>query len=82
MDPQTTLNELLDAIGFREWNRVRELSDALLTWMEGGGFPPVTLGAESLGKRWHRAIATFICHAAVSRADDAAKRRKRRGGQS
>ncbi len=82
MDPQAALNELLDALGSRHWDRVRELSDALLTWMERGGFPPVTVGAESLGKRWHRAIATFICHAAVSRADHAAKRRKRLGGQS
>ena len=82
MDPQVTLDELLDAIGKRHWEEVRELSDTLLTWMERGGFPPVTVGPESLGKQWHRAMATFVCHAAVSRANDAAKRRQRRQGGS
>lgn len=78
MDPHSTLNDLLDAIVRRDWERVRELSDALLTWMENGGFPPEAIGSSKLGKRWHRTIATFICHAAVSRADDAAKRRRRK----
>jgi hypothetical protein len=80
MDPQATLNDLLSAIGERDWDRVRELSDALLTWMERGGFPPDTVGARSLGVQWHRAVATFVCHAATSRANDAMKRRMRKGG--
>lgn len=82
MDPQETLSELLDVLAKRDWDRVRELSDALLTWMEKGGFPPVTIGPQSLGKRWHRTITTFICHAAVSCANDAEKRRRRRRGES
>jgi len=80
MDPQATLTELLEAIGKRDWDRVRELSNALLGWMESGGFPPTVVGPDSLGKQWHRTMATFVCHAAVSRANDAAKRRKRQGG--
>ena len=80
MDPQATLAELMNAIGCREWQHVREVSDALLTWMENGGFPPETIGPNSLGKRWHRTIATFVCHAATSRANHALKRRQRRGG--
>jgi hypothetical protein len=80
MDPEATLNDMLDAITDRDWDRVTELSDALLTWMEKGGFPPEAIGSSRLGKRWHRTIATFICHAATSRANDAAKRRRRKGG--
>lgn len=79
MDPQATLSELLEAIVDRDWDRVTELSDVLLTWMEHGGFPPEAIGSAKLGKRWHRTIATFICHAATSRANDAAKRRQRKG---
>lgn len=79
MDPQQTLTDLLDALGRRDWDRVDELSDALLTWMENRGFPPVTIGPESLGKEWHRAVATFVCHAAASKARDA-RRRRQKGG--
>lgn len=81
MDPQATLNDLLDAVADRDWDRVRELSDALLTWMERGGFPPEAVGPSKLRKRWHRTIATFIFHAATSRANGVAKRRQRwKGG--
>lgn len=78
MEPHATLNDMIDAIVKRDWDRVRELSDALLTWMENGGFPPEAIGPSKLGKRWHRTIVTFICHAASSRADDAINRRRQR----
>lgn len=81
MDPQQTLNDMLDGIVARDWERVMELSDALLTWMENGGFPPEAIGSSELGKRWHRTIATFLCHAATSRADDALNRRRQRDSQ-
>ena len=80
MDPQATLKDLLEAMGERDWDRVRDLSGALLTWMDRGGFPPDTVGAKHLGVRWHRAVATFVCHAAASRANDALKRRRRKPG--
>ena len=76
MDPQATLNELLDAVGRRDWDQIHELSEVLLGWMEQGGFPPEVVGPVSLGKRWHRTMATFVCHTAVARANDAARRRK------
>lgn len=79
MDPQQTLTELLDALELRDWDAVDELSDALLTWMENRGFPPITIGSEKLGKEWHRAVATFLCHAAASKANDA-RNRGRKGG--
>lgn len=80
MDPHATLNELLAALGERDWDRIEELADALLRWMECRGFPPTTLGPESLGKEWHRAVATFVCYAAKSKVRDARKRRRKRGG--
>jgi len=79
MDPQTTLIDLFDAIERRDWERVRELSDALLGWMERGGFPPEVAGPGTLGKRWHQTMATFVCHAAVARANEAARRRQKGG---
>ena len=79
MDPQASLNELLTAVEDRDWDRIEELADALLHWMEHSGFPPKTLGPESLGKQWHRAVATFVCYAAKSKVRDARKRRGKRG---
>ena len=80
MDPQATLDELLMAIGERDFERIDELADALLRWMEHRGFPPRTLGPETLGRQWHRAVATFVCYAAKSKVRDARKRRRKRGG--
>lgn len=80
MDPDTALKELLDALECRDWSRVDESSEALLDWMQGSGFPPVTVGPKTLGVQWHRTIATFVCHAAKARANDARKRRQRKRG--
>ena len=33
MDPETTLAEFLDAVGHRDWDRVEECSENLLTWI-------------------------------------------------
>lgn len=78
MDPEATLAELVAAVGDREWDRVDELVEGLLQWMERRGFPPTTVGPKSLGKHWHRAIATFVCYTARSTARDARKRAKRK----
>ncbi|MBC7820048.1 MAG: hypothetical protein IAG10_24460 [Planctomycetaceae bacterium] len=78
MDPDTALAELLDALGQRDWNRVEECSSGLLDWMERSGFPPVTIGPKTLGVQWHRTVATFVCHAAQSKVNDARKRRQRK----
>lgn len=80
MDPNVTLLELLAALQERHWDRVEELAASLLDWMQRRGFPPVTVGPESLGRQWHRAVATFICHAAQSKVNDARKRRQRKRG--
>ncbi len=80
MDPDATLRDLLHALNSRDWDRVDELQDALLTWMERRGFPPMTIGHKDLGLEWHRAVATFICHAAASKVKDARQRRSRKQG--
>lgn len=78
MDPDAALQELLDAVRVRDWDRIDELADGLLGWMERRGFPPMTLGPKEMGREWHRTVATFVCHAAKSKANDARKRRTRR----
>ncbi|HQX53809.1 MAG TPA: hypothetical protein PLR25_28095 [Planctomycetaceae bacterium] len=78
MDPQQTLTFMLDALEEKRREDAKELADALHEWLVKGGFPPTTLGDSSLGKEWHRAIATFACLAAASTVEDILKRRQRR----
>lgn len=78
MDPDAALTDLITAVGARDWDRVDELTEGLLQWMEKRGFPPMTLGPKSLGKNWHRTIATFVCHLAKSNVRDARKRLDRK----
>ena len=78
MDPQQTLADMLTALQEKRWDDAKELADALYEWLVKGGFPPTTLGDVSLGREWHRAVATFACLAAASKVDDIRKRRDRR----
>lgn len=68
MDPQTTWNGLLVAVEEQDWETVRELASALRNWLDRDGFPPVTIGTESLGREWHTAIALLTCEMALARA--------------
>jgi hypothetical protein len=78
MDPQQTLTDMLDALRRKQWDEAKELADALYEWIRKGGFPPVTIGDESLGKNWHKTIASFACLAVANKVDDIRKRRERR----
>lgn len=78
MDPQQTLADLLTAMKEKRWDDANELAEALQGWLTRGGFPPTTLGDAALGKEWHRAVAAFICMAAISKVTDIQKHRKRR----
>ena len=78
MDPQQTLADMLTALKEKRWDDAKELADALYEWLVKGGFPPVTLGDMSLGREWHRAVATFASLAASSKVDNIRKRRTRR----
>jgi hypothetical protein len=77
MDPDAALAELLAAVGERDWDRIDELADGLLHWLQHRGFPPTTVGPKALGKEWHAAVATFVCHVAKSKVRDARRRRNR-----
>ncbi len=61
MDPQQCWTDLLEALKRNDWDAAQELADALSAWLRKNGFPPITVGAESLGARWHRTIASFVC---------------------
>jgi hypothetical protein len=74
MDPQATWTELLEAREQGAWDRAEELANALLDWMDRKGFPPMTVGSQSLGKGWHRTIAHFVCILTLNNVRDARKR--------
>lgn len=78
MDPQQTWTDMLEALERKQWEAAKELADSLYEWLKKGGFPPVTIGHESIGKRWHHAIAQFVCLVVASKVNDLAKRRARR----
>jgi hypothetical protein len=78
MDPQQTWTEMLEALKRKEWDDAKELADALYEWIRKGGFPPVTVGDESLGKNWHKTIASFTCLVTANKVDDVMKRRSQR----
>lgn len=76
MDCQTTWNELHAALAKRDWDRVRELAEALLQWIARDGFPPQTSSYTGLTKTWHRDVTYLVCHLALGSIP---KRRKRKG---
>lgn len=78
MDPQQAWQDMLDALQSRQWDEAKELANALYEWIRKGGFPPTTVGEESLGKRWHKTIASFTCLAVANKVDDVRKRRASR----
>lgn len=78
MDPHQTWADMLSSLKRKQWGDAKELADALYDWIRKGGFPPVTIGDESLGKSWHRTIASFTCLAVANKFDEIHKRRQRR----
>jgi hypothetical protein len=71
MDPQATLDRLLTGLALQNRDEVRAAADDLRAWLNGGGFPPLTIGSGSLGATWHSTIAAFVCDLAASRSLDA-----------
>ncbi len=71
MDPDATLKLLLEAIVEKNGDDIRELSRALLDWLDNGGFPPKTIGLWKLGQDWHVSMARHICAIAVSSVQSA-----------
>ncbi|MEZ6055453.1 MAG: hypothetical protein R3C01_01990 [Planctomycetaceae bacterium] len=67
MDPQQTWADMLEALYRKRWSEAKERADTLLEWLQSGGFPPVTIGDNSLGNPWHRTIASFVCRTVANR---------------
>ena len=78
MDPQAAWDEMLTAIVQRDWDRAFETSEALLSWMKNGGFPPQT-SAVTMRHQWNRAMAEFGCLLALQFVRQARKRKQRKG---
>ena len=81
MDSNAAFRDLLDALESCDWKETIELSMTLITWMERGGDPPLTVGEAILGDDWHRTIATFLCYAARTKATSEFRRQRRRASR-
>jgi len=68
MDPQVTWDDLLSAYADGDWNHVEELAEALLDWLQRGGFPPRAVTGSHMGQDWDRVIALAGCRFAVRQA--------------
>lgn len=78
MDPHATWRDMQNALKDEDWELAIELAEALLTWLKGGGFPPL-IGDKDLPYGWHRKLAeagaTFVIIAAgLEQIDDEAER--------
>ena len=71
MDPQVTWENLLDAYADGDWPAAIEHAEALLSWMERGGFPPQTMPPSMNGRQFRpeleRAIAIAACRLALEK---------------
>ncbi|MEZ6146953.1 MAG: hypothetical protein R3B91_16360 [Planctomycetaceae bacterium] len=72
MDPDTTLQGLLDAARSARLGPRRRTEPSLTRLFKQGGFPPLTLGPRELGKQWHHTVTYFTCYAAIARSREAA----------
>lgn len=66
MDPRACVRELLVCMEAGNSDRVTERCEALTEWMNQGGFPPVIIGPETLGRSWHVSIAQAVMRLATS----------------
>lgn len=82
-DPNQTWNDMLLALKRKKWDVAEELAIALQDWLLAGKSPPLTVGDQSLGKRWHTTVASFVCIAIINKVKKTRKRReKKKGGES
>lgn len=65
MDSQATWEQLLDAYSDHDWESTEESANALLQWLEHGGFPPQTVRHRDLRPPANRLIAMATCHLAL-----------------
>jgi len=60
MDPQTTWEEMLEALAAEDFDAASEAAAALDRWLQRGGFPPQPL-TRVLSDYWNRKICQFVC---------------------
>jgi hypothetical protein len=70
MDPQANWEQLLEAYGEGDWDRVQDLADGLFHWLRRGGFPPRATTGSDLGPDWDRGIALAACRLALAKAGE------------
>ena len=70
MDPQESYSRLLTAWMNRDWSDVAELSEALLDWLDKGGFPPEPNYPKEMGNEWNATVVRATCKFTLSRAND------------
>lgn len=78
MDPQAAWNEMLEAIFQSDWEIAQERSEALLGWMDKGGFPPQTAEVP-MSRQWNQAMAKFGCLITLQLVNKAQKRKTQKG---
>jgi hypothetical protein len=61
MDPNSTWRDLIDSYRQRDWEEASLLAEALLRWLDLGGFPPVTTDALPADDAWHHVVARAVC---------------------
>ena len=60
MDPNATWRELIDAHAIQDGERVEELAQALISWLDRGGFPP-TIADRQLPTEAAAAFVKAVC---------------------
>ena len=68
MDPKETWKNLLDAWTEGNWEEVDQLADALLCWLDDGGFPPDVEFPRVLGADFNATVVRAACGFARRRA--------------
>lgn len=61
MDPQIAWEQLLSAYAEGDWDRIVEHGEALLDWLDRGGFPPRVMNHPGLGSDWDRMLTRAGC---------------------
>lgn len=60
MDPQVAWNDMLEAIAIKDLFEAELRAEALLDWLDRGGFAPQTV-SRLLPSEWDRLICRYLC---------------------
>ena len=80
MNPNETWDDMLLALKRKKWDVAEELAFTLHDWLLANKPPPLTVGDEGLGKRWHQTIASFTCLVIINKVKEIRKRREKKKG--